>query len=205
MGLYADYSVACGLGDLTTPHHTTPHHIHYTIYIYTPLDTDLGQNPVPAKKPCKPVHRSENYFSKWVSRCSVVTSMLTPPSRNHNFFYKFSCVLAISHTFSAAFRCRKTIENAKDIYNFSKQVVISLQRGDIDVHTSHTKSLLFFVFFRCLTFLIHIFFPKNLKKHRLPKLVLAWKPCKPHHRSFTFQNKYAFRSSVVTSMCVPPM
>ena len=154
--------------DHTTPHHTTPHHIHYTIYIYTPLDTDLGQNPVPAKKPCKPLHRSENYFSKWLSRCSVVTSMLTPPTRNHNLFYKFSRVSAISHTFSAAFRCRKTIENAKDIYNFSKQVVISLQRGDIDVNTSHTKSLLFFVFFRCLTFLTHICFFKKRTKTSAP-------------------------------------
>ena len=148
--------------------HTTPHHTTYTtpyiyIYIYTPLDTDFHQNPATAKKPCKPLHRCENYFSKWLSRCSVVTSMLTPPTRNHNLFYKFSRVSAISHTFSAAFRCRKTIENAKDIYNFSKQVVISLQRGDIDVNTSHTKSLFFFVFFRCLTFLTHIFFPTNSK------------------------------------------
>ena len=152
----------------TTPHHTTPHTLHH-IYIYTPLDTDLGQNPVPAKKPCKPLHRSENYFSKWLSRCSVVTSMLTPPTRNHNFLNKFSRVSAISHTSSAAFRCRRTIENAKDIYNFSKQVVISLQRGDIDVHTSYAKPSLFYHFFTCITRLIQFFLTKIMIFHRPPK------------------------------------
>ena len=132
---------ACGLG--TWPHHTT----YTTPYSYTHHPTSKKvPNPTLAKKPCKPLHRSENYFSKWLSRCSVVTSMLTPPTRNHNFFYKFSRVSTISHTFSAAFWCRKTIENAKDIYNFSKKVVISLQRGDIDLNTSHTKSSLFFIF-----------------------------------------------------------
>ena len=58
------------------------YYIHYIICIYTPLCTDLGQNPVPVKKPCKPCHRCEKYFSKWLPRCSVVTSMLTPPTRN---------------------------------------------------------------------------------------------------------------------------
>ena len=129
-------------------------HIHYTIYIYIYIyiyihttQHRFGQNPAPLKKPCKPFHRSENYFSKWFSRCSVVTLMLTPPTRNHNFFYKCSRVSSISHTFLAAFRCRKTIENAKDICNFSKKVVISLQRGDIDFNTSHAKALLFICFF----------------------------------------------------------
>ena len=151
--------------------HTTPHHIHYTILIYTPPHIQKPPKPDTRKKHCKTLHRSENYFSKWLSRCSVVTSMLTPPTRNHNFFYKFSRVSAIWHTFPTAFRCRKTIENAKDIYNFSKKVVISLQRGDIDLNTSHTKSPLFFHFFRCLTVLTHFFLPKNLQKHRPPSLV----------------------------------
>ena len=76
--------------------------------------------------------------------------MFTPPTQNYNFFYKFLLVLTIWHTFSAGFRGRKTIENVKDICNFSKQVVISLQRGDIDVSPSHTELLLFYTIFECI-------------------------------------------------------
>ena len=32
-------------------------------------------------------------------------------------------------------------------------------------------------------------------------MLRSWKTCKPHHTSFNSQEKYAFRSSVVTSMC----
>ena len=96
-------------------------------------------------------------------------SMLTPPTRNHIFlFYNFLRVSSISHTLSAAFRCRKTIENAKDIYNFSKQVVISLQRGDIDVNTSHTKSHFFFTFSNVWSFRYTFLFFKKLSKSPVP-------------------------------------
>ena len=32
------------------------------------------------------------------------------------------------------------MQNAKYIYNFSKKVAISFERGDIDVRTSHAKA-----------------------------------------------------------------
>ena len=35
-------------------------------------------------------------------------------------------------------------------------------------------------------------------------MLRSWKTCKPQHTSFNSQKKYAFRSSVVTSMCAPP-
>ena len=55
VGLFADHFVACSLGDLTTPHHTTPHHIHYTILIYTPSRARKGPNPA----------RQLNSLKKW--------------------------------------------------------------------------------------------------------------------------------------------
>ena len=122
-----------------------------------------------AGKPCKPRGRSFTFQNKYAFRSSVVTSMFTPPTQNYNLFYKCSRVSPIWHTFSAGFRGRKTIENVKDICNFSKQVVISLQRGDIDVHTSHAKPSLFFHFFTCMTRLIQFFFTKIMIFHRHPK------------------------------------
>ena len=130
--------------------------------------------------------------------------MFTPPTRNYNFFYKLLRVSAIRHTFFLAFRCRKTIENAKDICNFSKKVAISFERGDIDVRTSHANPSLFFHFFTCITFWTPFFKANKLIFHRLAKLGPAKKPCKPHDTSLTFEKWYAFRSSVVTSMCAPP-
>ena len=111
--------------------------------MYTPLCTKLGQNPIPAKKHSKTCDTSENYFKKYAFRCSVVTSMFTPPTRNQYFFIRFLDASRVLHTFFIDFRCHKTIENASYIYNFSKQVCISLQRGDIDVCPSHANSLLF--------------------------------------------------------------
>ena len=130
--------------------------------------------------------------------------MFTPPTRNCYFFYKVSRVSAIWHTFFLGFRCRKTSENAKYICNFSKKVAISFERGDIDVHTSHAKPSLSFHFLTCITFWTPFFLLKNRKNHRPHTLVPAWKPCKTHYTSLTFQKKYDFRSSVVTSMCAPP-
>ena len=40
----------------------------------------------------------------------------------------------------------KTLQNAKYILHFSKTVVISFERGDIDVRPSHAKLILFFTF-----------------------------------------------------------
>ena len=40
------------------------------------------------------------------------------------------------------------MQNAKYIYNFSKKVALSFERGDIDVRTSHAKASLFFTFSR---------------------------------------------------------
>ena len=131
--------------------------------------------------------------------------MFTPPARNCYFFLKVSHVSSIWHTFSLAFRCRETMQNALYICNFSKKVAIPFERGDIDVRTSHAKTLLFFsLTFSSVSRFRHTFLPKIMIFHRHPSLVTAWKPCKTLNTSLTFQNKYAFRSSVVTSMCVPP-
>ena len=35
------------------------------------------------------------------------------------------------------------MQNPEFIYNFSKKVVLSFERGDIDVRTSHAKASLF--------------------------------------------------------------
>ena len=45
---------------------------------------------------------------------------------------------------------------------FQQKVCISLQRGDIDVRPSHTKSLLFFYFFECPTRFAYFFEPLHL-------------------------------------------
>lgn len=89
---------ACGLG--TWPHHTTPHHIHYTISIYTPPLIQKGPKPGPAKI---------------------------------------------------------TLQTASYIWRLFCKVGLSLQRGDIDVNTSHTKSQLFLQIFTCISDFAHFF------------------------------------------------
>ena len=57
------------------------------------------------------------------------------------------------HTFSPDHKLgglQNTLRNALYIVHFWKKVVISFERGDIDVRPSYNKSLLFFDFFRCI-------------------------------------------------------
>ena len=53
------------------------------------------------------------------------------------------------------------MQNAKYIYNFSKKVVISFGRGDIDVRTSHAKPSLFFALFYVYNVLDILFFAEK--------------------------------------------
>ena len=63
----------------------------------------------------------------------------------------------------------------------------------------------FILILSCVSRVLHTFFyQKTTKITGTTSPTVATKPCKPHDRSLTFQNKYAFRSSVVTSMCAPP-
>ena len=52
---------------------------------------------------------------------------------------------------------QKNLQTVTYILHFSKKVVISFERGDIDVRPSHAKLILFFHFFRCITHLAHFF------------------------------------------------
>ena len=55
------------------------------------------------------------------------------------------------------------MQTAWYIYNFSKKVLISFERGDFDVRTSHAKPHLFFALFRMYHVLDTLFFTQ---KHR---------------------------------------
>ena len=98
-------------------------------------------------KPLKTHEAYRTFQKKYAFRCSVVTSMCAPPTRNHYFFCIFSNVPRVLHTFLS---------------------------------------------------------PKNLKKHRPPRFVPAKRPCKTCDTFNISKKKYAFRCSVVTSMCTPP-
>ena len=63
---------------------------------------------------------------------------------------RFSAVPQVHHR-------PKTLQNASYILNFSKKMLISFERGDIDVRPSHTKLILFFDFFECITHLTNFF------------------------------------------------
>ena len=52
---------------------------------------------------------------------------------------------------------KKTLQTAWYIWKYFFKVGFSLQRGDIDVHTSHTKLLLFFQIFTCIIDLAYFF------------------------------------------------
>ena len=96
--------------------------------------------------------------------------MLTPPTRKCYFFFKFSHVSSIWHTFFVDFRCPKTMQSAKYICNFSKQVAFSFERGYIDVRTSRAKASLFFALFHVYHVLDTLFFTKEHEKSLAPKL-----------------------------------
>ena len=82
--------------------------------------------------------------------------------------------------------------------------MISLQRGDIDVSPSHTELLLFFTFSNVLRVLATKNHPKGGHQKLFPPKSGAKKQCKTLNTWVNFEKKYAFRSSVVTSMCLPP-
>ena len=115
------------------------------------------------------------FQKKYAFRASVVTSMCVPPIENAHFFLKSSDLPSKTLTFLSR-RCQ--------IRSGSSQI------------RSETCILLR----KCIHFASHT--EVNLK-NRL---------CAPANRlkvldgrSCIFQKKYAFRSSVVTSMCAPPV
>ena len=144
---------ACGLG--TWPHHTT----YTTPYIYTALHR-FGPKPGSGKKTLQNASYIWKLFQKVGLSLQRGDIDVNTSHTKVLLFFKFLDVSSIWHTFFPDFRCPKTMQNAKYIYNFSKKVALSFERGDIDVRTSHAKTLLFFTFSSISRF-GHTFFTKS--------------------------------------------
>ena len=129
----------------------------------------------PAKSPKVLDGRSCIFQKKYAFRSSVVTSMCAPPVENTHFFQKSADLPSKTLTFLSR-RCQ--------IRSGSSQI------------TSETCILLR----KCIHFAPHT--EVNLKNRLCP---FAKRHKVLDGRSCIFQKKYVFRSSVVTSMCAPPV